>query len=107
MARRTTPHPDARRLSVDEAAPVLGVSVYMVRALIRQRRLPFYHIGRRIVLDREDLEAFLRAHRVEARAIPLAPPRGTRTIRASATDAAVRPRDARADRSSIEEGTPP
>ena len=106
MARNTAQPPDARRLSVDEAAPVLGVSVYMVRALIRQRRLPFYRIGRRIVLDREDLEQFLRAHRVEARAIPLAPPRGTRTVRSTATDVVARPRAARADRPSLEEGAP-
>jgi excisionase family DNA binding protein len=96
MARGTAHVMDARRLSVREAAPVLGVSVYMVRALIRQRRVPFYHIGRRIVLDREDLEQFLRAHRVEARAITLAPPRGTRTPRA----------DARAARPGVEEGAP-
>ncbi len=57
----------APRCSVAEAAPVLGVSVYMVRALIRQRRLPYHRIGRRIVLDRADLERFLVAHRVEAR----------------------------------------
>ena len=49
---------------------MLGVSVYMVRGLIRQGRLPYYRIGRRIVLDRRDLEQFLLAHRVEARAWP-------------------------------------
>ncbi len=55
------------KLSVAEAAPVLGVSVFTVRAWIRQRRLPFFRVGRRIVLDRQDLEAFLHAHRVEPR----------------------------------------
>ena len=64
---------DRRRCSVTEAAPVLGVSVYMVRALIRQRRLAYHRIGRRIVLDRQDLEQFLRAHRVEARERPSEP----------------------------------
>ncbi len=67
---------DGRRCSVTEAAPVLGVSVYMVRALIRQRRLAYHRIGRRIVLDRQDLEQFLRAHRVEAREPRNQPPRG-------------------------------
>jgi len=52
---------------VQEAAPILGVSVFMVRALIRQRRLPYYKIGRRVVLDVADLEAYLLAHRVDAR----------------------------------------
>jgi len=55
------------RLSVKEAAPILGVSVFTVRAWIRQRRLPFHRLGRRIVLDPSDLERFLGAHRVEAR----------------------------------------
>lgn len=65
---------DRRRCSVAEAAPVLGVSVYMVRALIRQRRLAYHRIGRRIVLDRQDLEQFLRAHRVEPRERRTEPP---------------------------------
>jgi excisionase family DNA binding protein len=60
--------PSARRkLSVQEAAPILGVSTFMVRTLIRQRRLPYYKVGRRIVLDTGDLDAYLLRHRVEAR----------------------------------------
>lgn len=72
MAAGPHQRPAAPRCSVTEAAPLLGVSVYMVRALIRQRRLPYHRIGRRIVLDRVDLERFLLAHRVEARE-PLPP----------------------------------
>jgi len=58
---------DRRRLSVDEAAAILGVSVFTVRKLIRERAVPFYRVGRRVVLDAEDLERYLRVHRVEAR----------------------------------------
>ena len=47
---------DAVRLSVSEAAPILGLSVHTIRAWIRERRVPFYRVGRRIVLDRADLE---------------------------------------------------
>ena len=65
VSPRGTAH--TRRVSVQEAAPILGVSVFMVRALIRQRRLPYYKIGRRVVLDVADLEAYLLAHRVDAR----------------------------------------
>jgi excisionase family DNA binding protein len=65
---------DRRRCSVAEAAPVLGVSVYTVRVLIRQRRLAYHRIGRRIILDRQDLEQFLRAHRVEPRELRTEPP---------------------------------
>lgn len=71
-----TPRRQARRLSAEQAAPVLGVSVYMVRSLIRQRRLPYYRVGRRIVLDRDDLEQYLQAHRVETRARSIDLPRG-------------------------------
>jgi excisionase family DNA binding protein len=81
MPKATTTSIQARRLSVEQAAPVLGVSVYMVRSLVRQRRLPYYRVGRRIVLDRNDLEQFLQAHRVETRARPIDPPRRTSTTR--------------------------
>jgi excisionase family DNA binding protein len=55
------------RLSIASAAPVLGVSVFTLRRWIRERRLPYHRVGRRIVLDRRDLEAFLRRCRIEAR----------------------------------------
>jgi excisionase family DNA binding protein len=87
MAKATTPRMPARRLSVEQAAPVLGVSVYMVHALVRQRRLPYYRVGRRIVLDRDDLEQFLKAHRVESRPRSIDPPRGTSTPRPASTSA--------------------
>jgi len=56
-----------RRLSVEEAAPILGVSVFTVRKLIRQRTVPYHRVGRRVVLDPDDLERYLRQHRVEPR----------------------------------------
>ena len=68
MRKREAPAPVVERLSVERAAPLLGVSPFTLRKWIRERRLPFHQLGRRIVLDRNDLEAFLRAGRVEARA---------------------------------------
>jgi len=56
-----------RRVSVEEAAPILGVSVFTVRKLIRQRAVPYYRVGRRVVLDPDDLERYLRQHRIEPR----------------------------------------
>ncbi len=67
MTQDRAGHVPRRRLSVDEAAPILGVPVFMLRALIRQRAVPYYRVGRRIVLDLEDLERYLRQQRVEAR----------------------------------------
>jgi len=55
------------RLSIARAAPVLGVSTFTLRRWIRERRLPYHRVGRRIVLDRRDLEVFLRRCRVEPR----------------------------------------
>jgi excisionase family DNA binding protein len=55
------------RFDVVEGARRLGISKYTVRALIRQRKLPVYRIGRRVVLDAQDVARFLGAHRIEAR----------------------------------------
>jgi excisionase family DNA binding protein len=55
------------RFDVVEAARRLGISKHTVRSLIRQRRLPAFKIGRRVVLAADDVERFLRAHRVDAR----------------------------------------
>jgi excisionase family DNA binding protein len=58
---------EVMRLSIARAAPVLGVSAFTLRRWIRERRLPYHRVGRRIVLDRRDLEVFLRRCRVEPR----------------------------------------
>jgi excisionase family DNA binding protein len=55
-----------KRLSILEAAPILGVSPYTVRAWARQRRITYHKLGRRLVFDRADLERFVTANRVEA-----------------------------------------
>ena len=91
MPTAVTTERAAHRLSVEQAAPLLGVSVYLVRSLVRQRRLAYYRVGRRIVLDRDDLEQFLKAHRVEPRALSSDPPRGTSMTRPPAGTKAPRP----------------
>jgi excisionase family DNA binding protein len=53
-----------RKLSVLEAAQFLNVSVHTIRAWTRSRRLPFLRLGRRVVFDIADLEAFAAAGRV-------------------------------------------
>jgi excisionase family DNA binding protein len=52
------------KLSLLEAAPIVGVSPYTLRAWVRQRRVPFYRCGRRIVFSRSDLESFMESCRV-------------------------------------------
>ena len=54
-------------LTIAQAAERLGVSRFTVRSWLRQRRLAFHKLGRRIVLDQADVDAFLKGGRVEAR----------------------------------------
>ena len=53
-------------VSMAEAATMLGVSRFTVRSWLRNRRLPFYRLGRRVLVDARDVEEFLARGRVEA-----------------------------------------
>jgi excisionase family DNA binding protein len=53
-------------LSIEEGAVKLGVSPLTLRAWIRQRRLPSVRLGRRVLLDPQDVENFIDANRIEA-----------------------------------------
>jgi excisionase family DNA binding protein len=55
---------------VPAAARLLGLSRHTVRAWLRDRRFPFYRVGRRVLINRADVEAFLVRHRVEAASDP-------------------------------------
>jgi len=50
---------DVDKVGIVEAGRVLGLSPFTVRAWIRERRIPFFRCGRRIVFSRRDLEEFL------------------------------------------------
>jgi excisionase family DNA binding protein len=52
-------------LNVQEAAVKLGISPLTMRAWIRQRRLPSVRLGRRVLLDPQDIERFIDANRVK------------------------------------------
>jgi len=54
-----------RRVSVADGAPMLGVSPHTLRSWLRQRRIPYYRCGRRVVVDVADLEKFLSQNRIE------------------------------------------
>jgi excisionase family DNA binding protein len=55
------------KLTITDAADQLGVSSFTVRSWLRQRRLAYHRVGRRIVLDQADVDAFLQDCRIEAR----------------------------------------
>ena len=48
-----------RLLAVNEAAEILGISVYTVRSYIRQSKMTAVRIGRRVLLEETELERFV------------------------------------------------
>ncbi len=54
-------------LNLKEGAAELKVSVHTVRAWIYQKRIPFVHLGRRVLLRKEDLEELVEKNLVKAR----------------------------------------
>jgi excisionase family DNA binding protein len=47
-------------MSIFEAAKYLGISVFSLRKLAREKRLPAGKVGRQWRFHKEDLDAFLR-----------------------------------------------
>jgi len=60
-----------RLLTVEAAADRLGTSVRFVRRLIFERRIAFVKVGRHARIAAADLDAYIRAGRVEVGAIPI------------------------------------
>lgn len=59
-------------LTVVEVADILGVGERFVRRLVAERRLPFFKIGAKIRVAREDVDTFMAASRREA-GVPVDP----------------------------------
>jgi excisionase family DNA binding protein len=60
-----------RLLTVEQAAERLGTSVRFVRRLVFERRIAYTKLGRHVRIAPHDLDAYIRAGRVEVGAIPL------------------------------------
>ena len=56
-----------QKMNLKLSASLIGVSPHTLRAWTRQRRIPFYRCGRRLVFARKDLESFLAECRVMSR----------------------------------------
>jgi len=54
-------------VSVDEGARMMGISKFTVRSWLRQARLSYIRLGRRVMLDPRDIERFIESNRVEER----------------------------------------
>lgn len=52
-------------LTVDQTAERLGTSVRFVRRLVAERRIAYVKLGRHVPITAADLDAFIRAGRVE------------------------------------------
>jgi excisionase family DNA binding protein len=52
-------------LTVDQTAERLGTSVRFVRRLVAERRIAYVKLGRHVRITACDLDAFIRAGRVE------------------------------------------
>ena len=57
----------ANLLNLREASGELKVSIHTLRSWIYQRRVPFVHLGRRVLLRREDMEAFVNKNVIQSK----------------------------------------
>lgn len=53
-------------ISVEQLAAELGVSVRYVRRIIAERRIPYLKVGHLIRFQRDDVEGWVDANRVDA-----------------------------------------
>jgi excisionase family DNA binding protein len=53
-----------RLLTLKEAAAYFASSVWYIRQMIRNRELPHIRIGRRLLLDRVDLDHYIERNKV-------------------------------------------
>lgn len=54
-------------LNLREGAKELKLSIHTLRAWAYQKRIPIVRLGRRVLLRREDLEAFIKKNLIEAK----------------------------------------
>lgn len=56
-----------RLLGISASAQYLGATEWFIRTLVWERRVPFCRLGKRLVIDRADLDSFIATQKVEAR----------------------------------------
>jgi excisionase family DNA binding protein len=55
-----------RMLTIKGAATYMGTTVWFVRALVWERKLPKIKFGNRLVFDRADLDAYIEGRKRDA-----------------------------------------
>lgn len=63
MSKINSAPPGGQLMSITEAAGYLGVKASFVRALVQERRIVSFRVGRLVRIRRGDLDAFLEAGR--------------------------------------------
>ena len=62
---RTLPgNSEPRLLGVREAATYLGSTVWAIRTLVWEEQIPHIRIGKRLLIDRADLDNFVDQHKI-------------------------------------------
>lgn len=67
ITRRNADDSSSEWIESEDARKILGVSPKTWQNYRDQRLIPFSQIGRKIYVNRTDLDAFLRSHRIGAR----------------------------------------
>lgn len=67
ITRRNAEDSNSEWIESDEARKLLGVSQKTWQNYRDQRLIPFSQIGRKIYVNRADIDAFLRKHRIASR----------------------------------------
>ncbi len=53
-----------RMIGIRQVADRSGLSIFTVRTYVRDRLIPFYKIGARVLFDKQEIEDWLAARRV-------------------------------------------
>jgi len=56
-----------RLLGISAAAKYLGATPWFIRTLIWERRIAYCRLGKRLLIDKSDLDSFVAAQKVGAR----------------------------------------
>ena len=63
---------EPRLLGVREAAAYLGSTVWAIRTLVWEEQIPYIRIGKRLLIDRADLDNFVDRHKIQPQSVPRA-----------------------------------
>jgi len=63
----TQPAPESRLLTICATASYLSSTVWFVRRLAWERRVPFLHFGNRVLFDKADLDKYIESQKAVAK----------------------------------------